>query len=89
MVALAAANLLFVVTLCHAESVRSARFVSSPEGATTPASTLYVRHLLVYVFADDTEQTAGHNQFCKSRSAPQQCVARCAAWFAHSKEVME
>lgn len=58
---------MFDGTLCHAEIVSGARFVSSSlKGNTTPASTLDVRRTLVRVFADDTKQTGGHNSSASS-----------------------
>lgn len=61
LVATAAAGLMFVVTFFHAKNVNGARFVSSSEGATTSASALVDWRMVVGVFADDTEQTAGRD----------------------------
>lgn len=58
LVAAAAAAMMFVVTLCHTENVKHARFaLCLLEGATTAASILDFRRTLKGVFADVTRQT--------------------------------
>lgn len=84
MVAAAITNLIFIVTVCHAENVINARFVSSSKEATALESTLDVQSTSGGVLADDTKQTAGCNQLCESHSAGKQRVMGCATWPAHS-----
>lgn len=78
----------FGVTHCSTENLRMNRVVASSEGATAPVSLSDPRSALIDVFADDTTQTAGCNRFRGLRPALQQFVLGCAAWLAHSSEVM-
>lgn len=81
---------MFVVSTDHPENTIDVRvFSSSSEEAVTPACTSDVRRTVVGIFADDTKQTTGYNQFCESHSALQQLVVCCAALLPHSKEVIK
>lgn len=61
-------DLMFFVALYHVEIARSARLVSSLEGATVSASNLDFRGTIKSVFADDTKQATGRKQFSESHS---------------------
>lgn len=63
MVPAAAADLMFVVTLCHGGKVSSASFILSLERATASASALDARRTLLGVLADVAKQNAGRCYF--------------------------
>lgn len=74
---------------CHAEDLSNACSGLSSERANTLESTLGIRRILMDVFADNTNQIAGRNCFCKSHSFLQQRVVECSAWFVHREEVIK
>lgn len=81
--------MIFIATVCHAENVIDARFVSSSEEATALASTLDARRTSAGLLAEDTKQAAERKPFRESPYALQQLGVGCAAWFVHSKGVIK